>query len=116
MKLTPESKDTIEKIRLISGTSYEQCKDFFESLITYITLNYMEGKETYIPFLGQMKIKYLNDQITSSGKVANLIINIESDYNLQRIIGQIIDGDETEIHNLFSNKVKNELEGIAYGG
>lgn len=113
MKLAPEGKDTIEKVRLIAGCSFDQCKDIFESLVTFLILNFLEKKSTHIPYLGEINLTHTNDVITSSGKIANISLSYTPDINIQRIIGQIADGDETEIEKLFITKIKDELEEIA---
>ena len=107
------SKDCIEKIRLISGTSYDQTKDFFESLITHVTLNYLEDKETYIPYLGSFKFIYKGDDIDSKGREAKIEVEFKADNNLKKIIGQIVDGDEIEIEKVLFKKVRYELEDIS---
>jgi hypothetical protein len=113
MKINPESRSTIEKIRLISGTTYDQCKEFFESLITHISLNYLEEKETYIPYIGSFKFIYDGDTIDSEGKEAKIKIEFSADPNLKKIIGQIVDGNEMEIDKMLFKKIRYELEDIA---
>lgn len=110
MKTTSADRETIEKVRLIAGCSPDQCKDFFESLLTYIIQNFLENRDSTIPYLGEIDISYLGDEITSEGKIAKVSIQICPNYNLQKIIGQIADKEETEIHKIFKQKIKNELE------
>lgn len=110
MKATSADRDTIENVKLISGVTNEQCRDFFESLVSYIVLNYLQEKPTHLPFLGDITISHDADEITSEGKLAKLSIQITPDFNLQKIIGQIADDEETEIEKIFRDKTKSELD------
>jgi hypothetical protein len=105
-------RDTIEKVRLISGSTSEQSKDFFESFITYIVLNYMEGKETIVPYLGVIKLNYEGDEIVKNGKEAKVSLEFIPNSNIKKIVGQIADGEETEIEQSFFKKIKYQLEEI----
>ena len=109
-KLNAEGKDTIEKTRLVAGATYEQTKDFFESLYATLILNYLENKPTYIPYFGKLDFKYIGDEIKQGGKEAILSCTFEADYVVKKTVGQIIDGEETEIENLFLRKIKMELD------
>lgn len=113
MKPNAESKDTIEKIRLFSGSTYEQSKDFFESLVTYLVYNYLEGNSTYIPFFGSVKVNYEGDIVDAKGKEAVLSLDFEADSSLKKIIGQIVDGEETEVEKILKKKIRIELEETA---
>lgn len=110
MRLDSNGKDTIEKIRLISGCNYEASKDFFESLITLIIFNHLEGKETYLPYIGSIKLVYEGDQYIGTGKEAIVSLEYKPDYNIKKIIGQIVDGEETELRKILNKKFKIELE------
>jgi hypothetical protein len=104
MKLTAEEKEFVEKTRLLSDTTFEQVRDFYEAFFSAIILNYLDEKPSEIPFLGKVNIKYLEDKITALGKEAQLEINVDAGQILKRTIGQIIDGEETEVEKIFQKK------------
>lgn len=109
MKLLEDSKDTIEKLHLISGLPIKDTRAFFESLITLMMLDYMEGHETYLPHIGRFYFKYEGDNVTNKGKEAKVKLDYEPDKNLLHIIGSAIDGDETMIEKQLKTQIKNQL-------
>lgn len=110
MKLTNEGKETQEKLHLISGLRKDDVRNFFESLLSLIVLNYVEGEKTYIPFLGEVEIKHVKDEYEEGKKKAVLDVSIDADYNLRHNVGQIADGEETDIEDIFKRKLRNTLE------
>jgi len=110
MKLNAQSKNTIEQVRRINEYSYEDCKHFFESLVTHIILNYLDEKSTYIPYFGEVFIKYDGEDLVQGGREAKVSLSFIADQNLKKIIGQCIDGEETEIERIFKNKANQRLE------
>jgi len=109
LKLLEDSKDTIEKLHLISGLSTHDIKTFFESLITLMMLNYMEGYDTYVPHIGRFYYKYEGDVINNKGKEAKVKLEYEPDKNLLNIIGTAIDGDETLIEKTLRDQIREQL-------
>jgi len=109
LKLLEQSRDTIERLHLISGIPLKDTKLLFESLITLMMLDYMEGKDTYLPHIGRFYYKYEGDNITNKGKEAKVKLEYEPDKNLLNIIGTAIDGDETMIESYLKNQIKNQL-------
>jgi len=115
LKMTQQAKDTTEKIRLFTGLTYQQVKDVLESFYTLVTINYLEGKTTHIPYLGEISIEYKGDEIKAGGREAILHLSVDADSMLKRVIGQIQDGDETEVERIFLDKIKMELDTKANG-
>lgn len=115
MKLTEKSKNSINDIGLITGISYEQSKDFFDSLLFYIVLNYLENKPTILPYIGEFKLIHNGDIITTDGRIANISIEYVPDDSVKKIIGQISDKENiVEIEEFLKSKIKNELEETVY--
>ncbi len=115
MRLLQSEKDTIEKIRLFSnGLTYEQCKIFFETLITYLTFNFENNKETIIPYLGMIELIYDGDSITEKGREAKVSLKFEPNDNIKKIIGEIVDNEEdNEIEKkLIYEDMKQKMEEI----
>jgi hypothetical protein len=110
MKLNAQGKNTIEQIRLINEYPLEDCKHFFESLVTHIFLNYLDEKPTYIPYFGEITLKYDGEDIVQGGREARVSLSFIADQNLKKIIGQSIDGEETEIERVFKSRANHRLE------
>ncbi len=109
MKLLEDGKDTIEKLHLISGLPLKDTRTFFESLITLMMLDYMEGHDTYLPHIGRFYYKYEGDDVTNKGKEARVRLEYEADKNLLNIIGTAIDGEETMIEKTLKDQIKAQL-------
>ena len=112
MKLdTEESKQTFEKLFLVSSAAnIEKVKDFMEALLTVVVLNYMEGKPTYIPFLGEIEIEFNGDLITTKGREAQVKVQVTPDDKLKRVVGQIQDNVENDIEKMFIQKMRTALQ------
>jgi hypothetical protein len=112
MKLSDEAKDIIEKIRLFAGNdfTFDQVKKFFDFLLVCIIYDYIEDKPTTIPYLGSIFLKYDGDKVVAKGKEAEVSLQFTPDYNIKKIIGQIVDKDDTEIEKLLRTMIKKEFE------
>lgn len=109
MKLSNDGKDTVERLHLVSGMGKENSRNFFESLLTLIIIDYLEGESTYLPFIGEIKINYAGDTFHKDKKKAVLRIDFSASDELARNIGQIEDGDETDIEGVFEQRLQNAL-------
>lgn len=109
MKLNNEGKDTVERLHLLSGLGKEDSRNFFESLLTLIILDYLEGEETYLPFIGRVKVHYKGDRYEGDVKRAILDIDFQPDDMLIKNIGQIEDGDSSDIEEVFEKRLRNAL-------
>lgn len=110
MKFSKEDKSTIQRLHLLSGLPYEECKELCKYFSVMMALDYMEGHPTHIPFIGDIDIEYLGDTIKKQGKEAILSITLEPEPGLRRIIGQIEDGEETELHKILKRDIKRYFE------
>ena len=105
MKLLVDEKDAIKRVSLISGQDYNLTKDFFESLVSFLIFNYIEGKDTTIPFIGNLE--FID---TEEFPICKFYF---SD-NLKKIINQIKEeGMENEIKKIYERKIESELSIIA---
>lgn len=109
MKLSNKGKETIERLNLLSGVGKENTRNFFESLLTLITVDYLDGESTYLPFIGNVSITYKGDRYEGDVKKAILELDIEPDDVLTKNIGQIQDGDEPDIEKIFEKRLQNAL-------
>lgn len=106
MVYSKEDKDAILSIHLLSGLSIEQTKDFFEAVAVYSLLNYMQGKDTFIPLMGSLKFTYQGDKIRKRGKQAVVESKFDPCPFFLRNIGQIEDKEESDIELELREKIK----------
>jgi hypothetical protein len=94
-----------EKLKL------DQLYAVFESLVSVILMNYKKGLSTYIPYIGNIKIKFLGQKIVKKGISANLEITIEADQFLEHDVlvleKEDIVHDELYITKIIKEKNKN---------
>lgn len=105
-------KDMYEKVRLLSGQTIEETKNFFEALTTIIVLNYLEKIPTIIPQLGSLSLKYEGDEELKDGIRAIVTPEILLDDYLLKNIGQVEDGVESDIEKKLKKKMSNSISEI----
>lgn len=94
---------------MLTGESASTIRSFFESLISLIVLNFKEGESTNIPFFGTIALDYSGDEIHNGVKRAIVDVDFEPDQSLLRNIGQIEDGEESDIEKLIKVRIKESL-------
>ena len=109
MNFTKEEKDIIHRVHLLSGRSYDEVNDIFESLCLCATLAFLEKEPIDIPLFGRMEVSYKGDKLTEKGREAQLDIRVEPSPALKRVIGQIEDEVESDIEKSLQKKIKNIL-------
>jgi len=109
LRISKEGNEVIEKLHLLSGETIETTRNVFESLITQVAINYMNNSPTVIPFIGELKVTYLKDEIKKEGKLAVLETVLIPDPTLLKVIGQIEDKDEIDIEKTLKQKVSENL-------
>lgn len=109
MKFTKEEKDIIHRVHLLSGRSYDEVNEIFESLCLCATLAFLEKEPIDIPLFGKMEVFYKGDKVTEKGREAQLDIKVTPSPALKRVIGQIEDETETDIEKSLQTKIKNIL-------
>lgn len=109
MRIDSNSKSTLEKMKLISGEPQEKIRLFFESLCILSVLDYLDDKETPIPFMGDLKLEKVDDN------TLNFTMSISPNQMLSRNIAQILQGEESEIERLYKKKIRMALEEIVKG-
>ncbi len=102
----------IQKIHYLSGLPSEDIKEVWEAIVTQTIFNYMEDKPTSFPLIGEFNFKHIDDFISRGKKEAIIETEFVPCDFLKKIIGQIKDGEETEIEKLFKRKIRNSLEKI----
>ena len=109
MRFSRNSKETIDKISLISGIKKDVIKEVFESLGILIILNYSNNEDIEIPLLGKCKIEYIGENYDNGLKEA--VVNGKVSFNdfIIRNIGQVHDQEETDVEKLLENKIHSAL-------
>jgi len=109
LRVTSLNKESIEKIHLLSGESKQTIRTFFESLISLILLDYIEGESTNIPFIGTFSVKYTGDKIVNGKKEADIEVELKPDNNLIKNVGQVHDKEECDIEKMIKMRVRESL-------
>lgn len=109
MKINERNKDTIEKIHLLTGETKGAVRQFFESLIFILTVDYINNESTNIPFFGEITIKNMGDTLEKGGKRVNLVIEFDPEDIFQTNVGQIEDGEQSELEKVLRNRIRNSL-------
>ena len=110
LKYTKEEKDIIHRVHLISGKPYGEVTDVIESLCIVCVMAYMEKEPIDVPMLGRFEVKYNGDKIVNGEKEADITINITPGAFIKRVIGQIEDGDESDIEKILKEKIRKLLK------
>lgn len=115
MRIEPEAKNTIERIHLIAGKKkslpLETIREVFENLFTVLCLDYLERKKTIIPFIGDIEISYIGENIENKKKQAIVDIKLKPCNFLLRNIGQMVDGKGLSgIEEHYINQVRELLK------
>ena len=109
LKVNSQNKDTIEKLHLLTGESKETVRRFFESFAFLVTTNFLDDEWTNIPFFGDVKLHHVGDENVRGGKRVQLELDFEAEENLLKNIGQVVDGDTSEIEQVFMNRIHSAL-------
>jgi hypothetical protein len=102
--LTQEEKDALNLTHLIFGKNAHDTKEFFESIGIQAVLSYSKGNKIIIPFIGEVSVKYVGDELTNKGRVAKLETNFTPSPFLIRNVGQIQDETSTDAEKILISR------------
>lgn len=91
MKLNQDEKLVLEELRNLSKLNSSEIDDILKALMMVVLLNFSENETTKIPYFGELKLEYLGDKTTLSGRMADLKVNFIPSHQLVKNIGQLID-------------------------
>ena len=111
-KFSQQEKDLIYRVHLLSGKSMSDVTDMFEAFCLCSVLSCLEKESISIPMIGDMNITYDGEDISAIGKEAKVSINVVANKYLRKVIGQIHDGEESDIEKSFELKIKNILKSM----
>lgn len=112
IRFSQEEKDLIYRIHLLSGKSLSDITEMFESFCLCSVLACLEKESVQIPLIGEMNIKYDGEEISALGKEAKVEISINPNKYIKKVIGQIKDGEESDIEKSLELKIKNILKSM----
>ena len=111
--MTKTDKDTILKINtLADAVSIDDIKEVFETFLTHLIINYLDGEETYLPYIGTIHVDHLKDEIVDGMKKTNINVTIESSEFFSKLIGEVLDKSSDLVTRTFIQKTVSELEQI----
>ncbi len=102
--LTLGEKNALNSTRLIFGKNSHDTKEFFESMGIQAVLNYVKGEKIVIPFIGEIEISYVWDEMTEQGRVAKLKTTFSPSSLLTRNVGQVQDKESTHAENILMTR------------
>jgi hypothetical protein len=102
--LTQDEKSAINLTRLIFGKTAHDTKEFFESVGIQAILSYSKGDKIVIPFIGEISIEYVGDELTDKGRVAKLETAFIPSPFLVHNAGQLQDGTPTDAEKILMSR------------
>lgn len=115
IQFSKKEKEMVHKIHLLTGYPHSEVRDFFESFLVTFLIDYLEKDATSIPFFGDIKLKYLGDANFSTGRVAQVDAEFSPTDFLVRTVGQIEDGEESDLEKHLKDKIQQILQNQAKG-
>ena len=112
-KFSPEEKDLIYRVHLLSGKSMSDITEMFESFCLCAVLSCLEDESFHVPMFGEFKVNYDGEEITALGKEAKVSVDVTPNKYLRKVIGQIHDNEESDIEKSFELKIKNVLKALS---
>jgi hypothetical protein len=114
LKYSKTDKDVINRLHLLTGRSFEDCKEIIEGFFIMAMLNYMDDEDPHmrVPLVGDFEFVYEGDVLKDKGRQAKVSLKFNPDDFLLRVIGQIEDGAENEIEKYLKQKNASIFEGF----
>jgi hypothetical protein len=109
IKFSKSEKESINRLHLITGKPLHEVREFYEGLLIDFMISYMDKSPVKIPLFGEIIFKYLGDEVTKKGRRAKIDIDFIPDSFLLRTIGQIEDGDESDLEIHLREKIRKSI-------
>jgi hypothetical protein len=103
-------KSLITEISALSGHSVAMVRDVLEATFLRQLEQHMNDKDITIPFVGDVHIKYLGDNLVSGNRLTDMDCFIAPSELLKRLVGDIQDGESDIITQLLQRKIKSALQ------
>lgn len=113
-KLEESTKNTILEVSALSGYSQSVVKECYEYLLLNWAVKIADNPDGEIslpiPYLGNITIKYIGDEVLSSGELStNLSYTVDFLPSFKKLVGEIEDEGYTEIIPLISKKIESAI-------
>lgn len=111
-----EDVNMIHSLSLLSGVDENTIQKIFENFVIQFSFAFTAKKSFHIPYIGNIFVKYLGDKITDEGKEAEVNAFYAPHDEVKRIIGQLVDINETEdytnydVFTLLKRNIKNDFK------
>lgn len=110
IKFSKKDKESIHRLHLLTGKPYQDVKIFYEGLLLDFLLRYLEKEPASIPLFGDIFFHYMGDENTSKGRIAKIDIDFIPNDFLIRTVGQIEDGEESDLEIHLKERIRKEIE------
>jgi hypothetical protein len=104
--LSPDERLALHRMSLFFEKTPSTTREFFESLALFVFFEHLEGRETYLPFLGKLNIDYNGEDIEAEGKRARVKVDFSVSNFVRRLIGQEHDGVRTDAELILLNRLE----------
>lgn len=110
IKFSKKEKEIVHRLHLLTGKPFNEVKDFYEGLLLNFVISYLDKEPVSIPLFGEIYFHYHGDEITSKGRKAKIDIDFTPSDLLIRVIGQIEDGEESDLEKALKEKNRIAIE------
>lgn len=104
-KLDKQERESLNRMRLYFGKTKDLTQEFFESLSIFVVMEYLEGRDVILPFLGKLSLSYLGDTVTEEGRIASIKSSFEAGKFIVRNVGQVQDEVITDAENVWISRL-----------
>jgi hypothetical protein len=112
LKLDDFEKNLIEEISVLVGLSPTVVREVLEATLLRQIEFLLKGNEIYIPFLGKLFIRYVEDEWIAGAKSAKVDAFFSASDLLKRFVGEINEGDSPTLKTLMKKKIQGQLQSI----
>ena len=112
IKFSKKEKDAVHRLHLLTGKPFHEVREFYEGLLLDFVLRYLEKEPVTIPLFGDIFFHYMGDEVSSKGRRAKIDIDFIPEDFLIRVIGQIEDGDESDLEKHLKELIHKNLEKV----
>lgn len=105
-----QEKEFIKRIHLLSDIPEKDVREVFEGLLYYAVFSYVNKEPIYIPLLGNIYLYHEDDIETKKGLKASVRSEFEISQYFNKVVGQIKDGETSDLQKHLIEKIKKELQ------
>lgn len=109
IKFSKKEREVIHRIQLLSSIPYPVVEKVFKSLLIEFLIKYLDKEPATIPLFGDISFNFLGDKVTSKGRKAEIDIDFMPHDFLLKNIGQVEDGEKSEIEKYLQEMIDKSL-------